>query len=519
MNQQPTSAPLSPQQLQSLSTQMKGSSPSASANATPSTSWDAFDKATNKAAPTSVPLSQRNTAGGQIMNNVSSDIQSAGSNVNDALQGTGNYAGQGSIQRGLGAASEAATGLTNVAADVIPGGKQALGAIGDVANTIINRIGDKISNSQALQDWVMKNPDAATSLSNLAKSGMSAGNVSGTILAAGGAADLGNKIAPVNVGSPSSIAQGAADLTKPNVPEVKTTPVDTIDSMVKESGQVTPQQARTSAWSDIQPKSTPSTKLAYAKAGNTTEQGLLTSGKLTPSGADSKLLDTYSQMYEDGTIKDNMSPQEKQVAVQQKAAQLNGQQKDFLASHDVAVNTTARDGSGLFDKLDATAKDSSMPFAKDAASKGAYDSAIDTFKQSLDTGKSAGATKGATTLSKIDAALTKFNATMEKFGAWGKTKTGELTDTGMARQQAIRDIHTTVRDYIANNLPKNSPWRAIRLQESNLYQIGDRLAQRSADTVGTSKVGSVIKNNPVVRAGINAAAGATGAGAAIHLIP
>jgi len=291
--------------------------------------------------------------------------------------------------------------------------------------------------------------------------------------------------------------------------------VDETSSLIKEGGQVTPKSAREAAWKDIQPKDTPTTKLAYAKGGNTTEQGLLTKGKITASEADNKLLDTYERLYSDGVVNDKMSPQEKHMVVNREAAKLNNQQKDFLATHDKAVNLTSRDGSGLVDKLDNTAKKSSLPFNRDASTKAAYDSAIDTFKESLDTGKSAGTVKGATTLSKIDKALTNFNSQMEKFGAWGKTKTGEFTDTALARQQAIRDIHTTVRDFISNELPPNSPWKYIRSEESNLYSIADRLAQRVADTVGTSQAGQVIKSNPLIKPLIKGA----GLGAGLHIIP
>ena len=52
-----------------------------------------------------------------------------------------------------------------------------------------------------------------------------------------------------------------------------------------------------------------------------------------------------------------------------------------------------------------------------------------------------------------------------------------------------------------------------------MYQVGDRLAQRSADTVGSSKASTVIKNNPVIKAGVNAAASFPIIGAGVHLIP
>ena len=292
-----------------------------------------------------------------------------------------------------------------------------------------------------------------------------------------------------------------------------------VSDLVQEAGQVTPQAARDLAWKDIAPPETPTTKLAYAKQGNVKEQGLMTKGTLTPSSADNKLIDSYEKLYDNGTIKENMSPQEKQIAVKQEAAKLHGQQKDFLASHDKAVSLSATDVSGkpigILDRLDSVAQQSSMPFTKDAAAKGAYDSAIDTFKSMLKTGKSAGATKGATTLTGIDNAISNFDAIMEKFNAWGKTKTGEFTDTALARQQAIRDIHTEARNFIADNLPPNSPWRAIRTEESNLYEVSNRIAPRIASQVGSSQAGQFIKDNPIVKTAV----GATGLGAGLHLVP
>jgi len=332
-----------------------------------------------------------------------------------------------------------------------------------------------------------------------------------------------------DVGNLSTVAGAVAGgmkvpeaMAEPKTPIVETPkpPIEPIDSLVKEAGQVTPERAQSSAWKDLQPKPTATTKLAYAKQQLTKPQGLIKSGELTPSPADTKLIADYSKMYEDGTIKESMTPQEKQAAISQKAAQLHMQQKEFLATNDKAVTLSdAKGKTGLFDQLKATAKRSALPFSKDPATKGAYDAVIETYKSLLDTGKTAGTVKGASTLTKIDAALTSLDAEMQKFKAWGQTKTGEMTDTGMARQQAIRDIHTVVRDYIASQLPKNSPWKAIRLEESNMYQIGDRLAQRSAETVGTSKVGAAIKNNPLIKTAAHAAGAATGAGAAIHLIP
>lgn len=360
---------------------------------------------------------------------------------------------------------------------------------------------DALSNQKWLQDFAMNHPNAGEDFNRALTLAMS-GNETG-------------EIDPKSVVSEVKGYLGKATDMAKNAPE----PIDTADSIVKEGDQISPEQAQRSSWNDIQPKETPTTKLAYAKAGNVSEQGLFKPGELKPSPADNRLIDTQSKLYQDGTLNDNMSPNEKQAAINQKAAQLHSDQTNFLKDNDKAVSLTSTDvkgnSIGIFDKLDSIAKESSLPFSKDVSAKGAYDSAIDTFKSKLESGKSAGTTKGATTLSKLSDALTSFDKTMKSFGAYKKSVTGEISDTALARQNAIRDIHTTVRDFIAEELPPNSPWKSIRDQESRLYEISDRISQRIADTVGQSKATQTIKEHPIIKTGVKAA----GLGVGLHLIP
>lgn len=277
---------------------------------------------------------------------------------------------------------------------------------------------------------------------------------------------------------------------------------DLSSGLVKEQGSLTPEQASAKAWEDIQPKATPTTKLAYSKGGNVTNQSFAKGAKLQPSPADTKLVDVHSKLYEDGTINDKMTPQEKQQAVNQKAAQLNQQQKSFLADNDKAVNLTNSDKTGLIDTLNKTRNKSIVPFSRDVTAKGAYDSTIDMFRNELGIGKSVGTVKGATTLTSIDKALTNFGQEMEKFGAWEKTSTGDLTDTAKARVMAIRDIYSTARDFISDELGPNNPWKSVRTEESKLYEISDRLAQRVSETIGKSGAAQMVEKNPVIKAGV-----------------
>jgi len=277
---------------------------------------------------------------------------------------------------------------------------------------------------------------------------------------------------------------------------------DKATELSKAPGQMNPEKATELAWQDIQPKQTAGTKRAYAESGNVTEQGLFKGAKLTPTEADKPVLDTIQKMYQDGTLKPGMSVKQKFNSFEQKASQLHGEQKGFLADNNKIVDPNI----GLFDKLDVASKENTIPFSRDAAAKGAYDSAIDVFKKKL-------GDSPEVTLTKVDDALTKFDNEMDKFGAWEREATGELAEVDKARIQAIRDIHTTARDFIAEQLPPNNPWKAIRMEESNIYQAAKRLANgQLSGTIGNSKVVQFLQEHPMIRRGLYIAGGSAIAG-------
>ncbi len=116
---------------------------------------------------------------------VGTDIQSAGSNVNNAITGTGQYAGQSAVARGTGAASEAASGVANVASEVLPQSIRAgLGEVGRLSGVAVNWLGQHLIDPKAAEQYVTQNPGAAKVLEDLAHTGLNAGNVAGNILMA-----------------------------------------------------------------------------------------------------------------------------------------------------------------------------------------------------------------------------------------------------------------------------------------------------------------------------------------------
>jgi len=295
-------APLTTQQIQNMRQQMNisptaGNSSAGSSNI--SSQWAKFDGAQQQQSTQSAPLDNNPDdhldANGQfqpygtIASRTGADINQAGSNINDAIQGTGNYAGQNGLQRGLGAASEAATGLTNTVADLVPGGvgKEILGNVGKVMQGGINNVGDvlgtlgsMLGSTKAAQDIVNRFPGLSDALINAgqatATAGAQAGNISGTILGAEGVAGAGDKA----LSAAGDAVKGTANEASNIASDVKnSSPVQSI----KDKATQMAQNAEADAWKRPSTKATGYNKAAdiYKNAeaqGNDISQKLANSG-------------------------------------------------------------------------------------------------------------------------------------------------------------------------------------------------------------------------------------------------
>lgn len=142
----------------------------------------------------------------QTASPISSDVQDAGTQLNSDMSDTSTNP----LEKGVRASSDVATGVTNVAADVIPGGKTALGAVGkvagagvDAAGNIGNTLADlatkvhlmspeqKAAYDKANSDFASS--DSGKNISQIATDLAAAGNTAGTILGAEGGATAGDK--------------------------------------------------------------------------------------------------------------------------------------------------------------------------------------------------------------------------------------------------------------------------------------------------------------------------------------
>ena len=169
-------------------------------NGTP-TQQDVEEIATKLGIHSPTPSATPTMSAGQKAQQV---YQQAGDTINQQLQGQGQFAGQGAIQRGVGATETAFNAIPNVIGSQLPQVTQTgLSKLGLNISSGVNWLTDKISNIKPLQNFMSDVPKNNAGEQILGTLG-SAGNIAGNILAA----DQGAKG-----------LQKTADFAKTNIPK------------------------------------------------------------------------------------------------------------------------------------------------------------------------------------------------------------------------------------------------------------------------------------------------------------
>ncbi len=184
-----------------------------------------------------------------------------------------------------------------------------------------------------------------------------------------------------------------------------------------------------------------------------------------------------------------MTTEAKVSAVESKSKELTQQADNFVADNNKVVDTTSRHADvPSLDKAIAKAKSgNTIIFGGDKSVEGAYDAVTDEFLNGLNKGG-----KTTTDLVSLRNRLKGFDAEMQnKFpNVYKNARTGEMNPTDNARYNAIRDLHTTVRDYISDNLPPNNPYKNILTQNSSLIKAAQMINEGASNV---SKIDSFLK--------------------------
>lgn len=146
----------------------------------------------------SKPLEQR----------VGTSLEKTGSRILGNIEGTGEYAGQSPVRRGVDATAAGLTGALDVGFQTLPQPvREGVEFVGEKVGEGFNWLTDQISNNKALQDWAYKNPEAVKGLNEILGTAASAGEVAGDILIFGG----GVKATKPVVGGAADTLKGAGE--------------------------------------------------------------------------------------------------------------------------------------------------------------------------------------------------------------------------------------------------------------------------------------------------------------------
>lgn len=445
-------------------------------------------------------------AGGQM----GTDIQSAGDQLNTDMSDTSTN----SLEKGVRASSDVSTGITNVAADVIPGGKPTLNAISKVAGAGVNAAGN-ISNT--LADLATKvhlmspeqkaaydkaNSDFASSdsgknISQIATDLAATGNTAGTILGAGeGAAalDKGVGLAKTGVGAVKDAATSA----------VKGSP----------AAQQAAQAAKTAAAEQTRTAAGIKDATPDYESMNPTQKAKL---RTQPA------VNGTPRVQEGGTVKGRtVTPTKSEVAAGTELSKVKGydpQMTNLEKSNLIQSEITSRAKvvrAGL-------AKEGIAVPPKEAL--GVVTKAINKIPDtSLLVSKADPVIKNYTRV--VRNAIAKAPGTMEGMldvrqamdQAYNNARGGLAYNSD--KLASIDEIHKAGRDalnqYITDKA-KNTPYEASMKGQTNLYRALDEVGRR-ADREAGSSVGRFVQQHPALVKGAKTVARTAGLGAVVHLV-
>lgn len=444
---------------------------------------------------------------------ISSDIQDAGSQLDTDMNDTSTNP----LEKGVRAASDIATGVTNVAADVIPGGKAVLGAAGKVAGAGIDAAGNigntladlatkvhlmspeqKATYDKANSDFASS--DSGKNISKIATDLAAAGNTAGTILGASegaGAIDSG-------------ITKGA-NITKAGAGAVK----DAATSALKgdPAAQAAQQAAKDAATKQANTAAAIKDATPDYESMNPTQKA-----KLRTQSA----VNGVPRVQEGGTVKGRtVTPTKSEIAAGTELSNVKGYSPSM---------TNLEKSNLIQSEITNQAKTVRAGLAKEGIAVppkevlGVVTRAINKIPDtSLLVSKADPVIKNYTRV--VRNAITKAPGTMEGMldvrqaldQAYNNARGGLAYNSD--KLASIDEIHKAGRDALNNYITdkaKNTPYEASMKTQTNLYRALDEVGRR-ADREAGSSVGRFVQQHPTAVKIGKTVGRATGLGALVHL--
>jgi len=219
------------------------------------------------------------------------------------------------------------------------------------------------------------------------------------------------------------------------------------------------------------PQVTKKEGVAAMKEGRVTDPGLFSKASVTPTPRDNLVAESVQDIVSaKNSVRQNVD------AINQKMNEINSGVKGMIADRKIPFNRNQ-----LRARLNANKEESRLVFASDATAERVYDAVVDEFMKHVGKKDTLGLFEARQSFDKIPA----IKKLLESEGM------GENV-----RRQIVLDVRRAANEYVAEQLPKNNPYRDALMRESRMFEALENIAEKNWDQIGKNKIQSLIKQYP-----------------------
>lgn len=226
------------------------------------------------------------------------------------------------------------------------------------------------------------------------------------------------------------------------------------------------------------PKLSVAEKGAAISGGRSTSPGILKAAKILPTAHDQLVADSVRDIVEPGNIFNKNNVVKNVDAIRARIDDINSGVKALIADNKIPFNEAQ-----LRSKLKEGADDLKLVFASDATAERTYKAVVDTFLDTIGKKDTAGLFQARQEFDKIPAIKKLLDSS-----AIGEN----------ARKQIVLEVRRAANDYVAEQLPKNNPYRAALQQESRMIEALGNIGDKESGTIGLNKIQELTKKYPVL---------------------
>lgn len=239
------------------------------------------------------------------------------------------------------------------------------------------------------------------------------------------------------------------------------------------------------------PKLSVAEKGAVVAGNRVTAPGILKTAAAVPTYHDQLVADSVKDLVTKGNVFNPHNVLKNVDAISSRVEDINSGVKALVADNKIPFNVNQ-----LRSKLNEGASDLKLVFASDATAERTYKAVVDTFLDTIGKKDTAGLFQARQEFDKIPAIKKLLDSS-----ALGEN----------ARKQIVLEVRRAANDYVAEQLPKNNPYRAALQQETRMLEALQNIGEKNPGILDKNKMQLLVQRFPILKGIVGQAIG-TGLG-------